>query len=220
MTIIPTTVIDNFFDDADSIRAFALAQQYTADSLGRWPGRRSLSLEQLHKQLWAYTCNRMLSAFWDVDAVPLHWSAQGAFQLVDAQWGEGWVHQDADSLLTAIVYLTPNSQVSAGTSIYRRRNRCDFVDPRWEDDKRAGYLSGNLTSPQYLHAQAATNALYESTMQVGNVYNRLLIFDSSLYHGVEAFDTGSTERLTLTMFFKSLATPMLNPMQRVNRCVD
>jgi hypothetical protein len=219
-TIIPTTIVDNFFEDPDSIRAFAQAQQYKLDEQGRWPGSRSYTLEQLNPQLFAHTCNRMLSVFWDMGNVPLHWTAQGAFQSISASYGAGWVHQDADSLLTAIVYLTPMTATSAGTSIYRRKDRAAYVDPAWEEAKRTGYLTGAMNTPEYLAAQAATNGLYEPTVQVANLYNRLLIFDSSLYHGVPTFDTHQEDRLTLTMFFKSIASPVLNPMQRMNRCVD
>lgn len=219
-TIIPTTIVDDFFEDPDSIRAFALAQQYQKDEQGRWPGLRAAPLEQLNNQLFQHVCHRMLSVFWDVGNIPLHWSAYGTFQQVSREYGEGWIHQDADSLITAIVYLTPNSSTGAGTSIYRRKNITVPLNPNYEVAKRTAYLSGNMTSLDYTHALTATNAQYEETVRVNNLYNRLLIFDSKLYHGVPAFDTGGSERLTLTLFFKNIGSPILSPIQRMHRLVD
>ena len=219
-TIIPTTVVDDFFEDPDSIRAFALEQQYQKDQEGRWPGARAFSLEQINNQLFQHTCRRMLGIFWDVGNIPLHWSAHGTFQQVGREYGEGWIHQDADSLITAIVYLTPNSSTAAGTSIYRRKNITVPLNPQYEVAKRTAYLSGHMTHSDYTHARTETNRQYEETVKVNNLYNRLLIFDSKLYHGVPAFETGGESRLTLTLFFKNIGSPALGPIQRMHRLVD
>jgi len=219
-TIIPTTVVDDFFEDPNSIRAFALQQRYLPDEEGRWPGARPYGLEKLNGQLFQHVCHRMLSIFWDVANSPIHWAAHGTFQQVSAEYGEGWVHQDADSLITAIVYLTPNTVPDAGTSIYRRRNITTPLNPLYEQIKRQAYLSGQMNTSEYLAAREGNNSLYEESVRVNNLYNRLLIFDSKLYHGVPAFDTGADTRLTLTMFFSKIGTPALGPIQRMHRQVD
>jgi hypothetical protein len=219
-TIIPTTIVDDFFEDPDSIRAFGLQQQYQRDEEGRWPGTRAFNLVQLNDQLFQHMCHRMLSIFWEVGNSPIHWAAHGTFQQVGKEYGEGWVHQDADSLITAIVYLTPDSDRSAGTSIYRRKNITVPLNPAYEEIKRRAYLSSQMATPEYLNARTGNNSLFEETVRVDNLYNRLLIFDSKLYHGVPAFDTGLPSRMTLTMFFSKIGTSALNPMQRMHRLVD
>ena len=219
-TIIPTTIVDDFFEDPDSIRAFGLEQRYQPDEEGRWPGQRAFGLEKLNRQLFQHVCHRMLSVFWDVAAAPIHWAAHGTFQQVGPEYQQGWVHQDADSLITAIVYLTPNTVKDAGTSIYKRKNITVPLNPDYEQIKRHAYLSGQMNTQEYLRAREGNNSLYEETVRVNSVYNRLLIFDSKLYHGVPAFDTGSESRMTLTMFFSTIGTPALGPMQRMHRQVD
>jgi hypothetical protein len=219
-TIIPTTVVDDFFEDPDSIRAFGLRQQYQRDQEGRWPGSRAMDLNQLNSQLFTHVASRLLSVFWDITATPVHWRAHGTFQRVTNNYAAGWIHQDADSLLTAIVYLTPNAPLTSGTSIYRRKDITVPIPEAWDQAKRQGYLTGQMDTAEYLHARDATNRCYEETLQVNNVYNRLLIFDSRLYHGVRAFDTGEEDRLTLTMFFTTIGTPVLSPIQRMNRTIE
>ena len=219
-TIIPTTIVDDFFEDPDSIRAFGLRQQYAQDTTGSWPGSRAQDLNQLNSQLFTHVASRLLSLFWDITTSPVHWRAHGTFQRVTQAYGTGWVHQDADSLLTAIVYLTPDSPAQSGTSIYRRKDITVPIPEAWDRTKRQGYLTGQMTTAEYVHARDATNNCFEETLRVNNVYNRLLIFDSSLYHGVRAFDTASQDRLTLTMFFTSIGTPVLAPIQRMNRAIE
>ena len=45
------TVVDNFFDNPDSIRQFGLSLPKTPDDEGRWPGIRSEELHKIDNQL-------------------------------------------------------------------------------------------------------------------------------------------------------------------------
>jgi len=47
MHIIPVTVLDNFLDDPDKIRAWALQQEYFTSKDGQWPGVRSKPIHEL-----------------------------------------------------------------------------------------------------------------------------------------------------------------------------
>jgi hypothetical protein len=50
MNITPVTVLDNFFDDPNSIRSWALAQEFISDPLGNWPGKRTKPLGHLNPE--------------------------------------------------------------------------------------------------------------------------------------------------------------------------
>jgi hypothetical protein len=218
--IIPTTIVDDFLEDPDSIRAFALKQNYISDPEGNWPGMRSDLLSDLNPRLFEHVCKRIFSLFWDVKTTDVFWDAYGGFQRVTKEFQQGWVHQDNDDLVIAIIYLTPNANPSTGTSIYRRKDITDPIDPELIQIKKRGNVALATDTDQYQQARAKNNSYYEETLRCSNVYNRLFVFDASQYHGVPAYDTGGDERLTLTLFVRKLGSIELSPTQRFRRIVD
>lgn len=221
MNIIPLTVLDGFFDDPDAVREFALAQEFRADPDARWPGERTQHLADLNPQLFNQLCRRYFSLFWPVKSEPnLSWVVNATFQRVQGSYGAGWVHHDSHaSILSGIIYLTPNSPLSGGTSIYRRRNSVIFPAPELFDHKQAA-LRGELDADQARHWRGQNNDLYEETVTVKNVYNRLITFDASQHHAAgEFFGHSDDARLTLVFFVDQLSSP-LGPVQRLRNQVD
>jgi hypothetical protein len=219
--ILPTTIVDNFLEDPDSIREYALKQEYTADPEGNWPGTRSPLLSEINPSLANHVTRRIMALFWDVKNTEVFWESYGGFQLVKQEFQQGWVHQDNGDLIIAIIYLTPNADPATGTSLYRRNNIVEPIDPQWGRDKCWGNTTNNWTSERYKTSRELNNSRYTETLRVANVYNRLFVTDSSQYHGVPAYETGlAEERLTMTFFFRKLGSIELGPMQRYRRIVD
>ena len=46
--IIPTTVVDDFFDDPHMVAEFAKKQTYSKDTHNQWPGERTESIHKLN----------------------------------------------------------------------------------------------------------------------------------------------------------------------------
>lgn len=115
--IIPTTIIDNFFDDPVWIRNFALEQEYFVDDTHQWPGKRTRPLHELNPQLFNHIIERFVSVFYNLEHHRMGWNVQAYFQLVNDDFQEGWVHVDKDALISGVVYLNPNSPADAGTTI-------------------------------------------------------------------------------------------------------
>jgi hypothetical protein len=219
MMMLPVTVLDDFFEDPDSIRAHALAQTFAPDPQGRWPGTRTDNLAELHPQLFDHVCRRVASLFYRTRNQQEHvmWRASGGFQLVDAVYGQGWVHHDAfNELFTAIIYLTPDADQDSGTSIMERRDRTTTIPKHLEDAKRTSIL----TCVDDPNSRDELAAYYDEVIRVNNKYNRIVIFDSHLYHRANEFAASDTPRLTLTLFFSALSSSELSPVQRLRREVD
>ena len=220
--LLPVTVLDNFFDDPDQIRDYGLSLASEPDSEGKWPGSRTANLAEINPKLFNHVCTRIASLFFDTrdNNEIVQWQAQGGFQLVDSSYQHGWVHHDAaQELITAIIYLTPNAAHSTGTSIYEIKDRSESIPTEVKQAKFAA-MSGKMTA---LEADAARQTLadyYYESIRVNNKYNRIIIFDSHLYHAANEFATNTDDRLTLTLFFSRLATSKLTPVQRLQREVD
>ena len=96
----------------------------------------------------------------------------GSFQYSTAK-NVGWVHIDSiNCKWVGIVYLTPNAPVSCGTSFYRLKE----YDAMHEDDE----IRLNCADIRKKYCHDVTK--WELVDNVGNVFNRLVIYDSRYYH--------------------------------------
>ena len=204
---IPVTVLDNFFDDPDAVRELALQQKFEVDPLARWPGKRTKHIHEISDSLHETVCNRLFSLFYDFRAEGAKWEVASCFQKVDKSYSNGWVHSDAkDAVLSAIIYLTPNADIKGGTSIYRKKPDNAFARIKHGDVKEASYKNktNDADTEKY---RLENNSQFEETIKIGNVYNRLIAFDSHMLHAAQDFfgdENQDNERLTLVLFTLSL----------------
>lgn len=220
MHTIPLTILDNFLDDPDKIRAWALQQEYHPAEDGRWPGLRSKPIHELDTPFFHLVCRKFFSQFYDVQNMEeLSWEVTMNFQMVPKDYVSGWIHSDEKlSQITGIIYLSPNANLNGGTSIYR--DKTNLVQPIIVNNefKNDSYLKKISIQEAKKHKEEH-NSQYEETIRVSNIYNRLISFDSQLIHGAQDFfgeDDGS--RLTLIFFVKKLFVNN-TPVSRVRRMI-
>jgi len=220
MHTIPLTILDNFLDDPDKIRAWALQQEYYPAEDGKWPGLRSKLIHELDTPFFHLVCRKFFSQFYDIpNTTEISWEVSMMFQMVPKDYDSGWVHTDEkDSQITGIIYLSPNANLNGGTSIYR--NKSNLVQPIHvnTDFKKDSYLK-KIPIQETKKYKEEHNSQFEETIRISNVYNRLISFDSHLIHGAQEFFGESEEsRLTLIFFVKKLLVDN-TPISRVRRIV-
>ena len=105
----PVTIVDNFFDDPDYVREFALSLAYTSSSDGRWPGARSEHIHLLDNNLFNYISRRIELLFSEVD--PKRWTKTMQFQRISPystdKWdmrNRGWVHCENDTPEQKVIF--------------------------------------------------------------------------------------------------------------------
>ena len=120
--------IDNFFSDPDDIRTLALQQQYRHRRSDEYfEGQRTQHVHTIDSQLHSYVCSRIITEYYGVSSVGINYTASVFFHktstsdLMDTQWINDRVHTDL-SILSAIVYLTPNASIDTGTQTYTSIN--------------------------------------------------------------------------------------------------
>jgi hypothetical protein len=218
MQINPVTIFDNFFDDPDKVRRWALQQEYLPDSDGRWPGLRTKPVHELDDPFFQSTCRKFFSQFYDLRLdQEIQWEVSMNFQIVHEGYDCGWIHSDQETAqLTGIVYLSPNSNLNGGTSIYREKsNLIQHVhhNGKYKEDS----YKNNMTIEDAKKYKKEHNEQYEETIRVSNVYNRLISFDSHLHHAAQDFfGEGKDSRLTLVFFVNRLFVNN-TPVSRVRR---
>jgi len=210
---IPTTVVDDFFDNPDYIRDYALSLEYTRDPEYMWPGKRTSQLCDLDPNLFEFVINRALSVYHKPGLDYTEWQAKCYFQLVDKSYGNGWIHVD-DALITGIVYLNKDCNPNAGTTIYERKTGDSLLN----SDKKQQFFKGEIDLETEKSYRKENNDQFEESVTIKNKFNRLVMFDSALYHGANDFADNSNQqngdRLTLVFFVEKLDVH-LHPIVRM-----
>jgi cell wall assembly regulator SMI1 len=189
--LVPMEVIDNFFDNPDIVRKFALDQDFYPckdhPNGGTWPGVRSISLEELAggEQIWEeylYKCFRIggVDLSGEEYDTKFEYEVESSFQIGTLVDGDSWIHQDkANFSHVLLVYLTPEPPPSSGTCIYEPRER-DFD-----------------------HVDINNSSNFRLASTISNKYNRAVVYDPRIFHKSEGYfgHTKEDGRLFLASFF-------------------
>lgn len=217
MNTIPATILDDFLPNPNSLRKWALEQKYHTDPKNLWPGKRSEPLHILHPPLYTYLGVKILSLFFET--LPLNWNAMMHFQLISNLEGTGWVHQDSGHI-TSILYLTPESNINCGSSLYKpKKTKPHPIMSSQDINSSSGrfdhYKTKKLTPNSSKTKEKFENETYEKILDVKDKYNRLFSFSSTDFHSANNYSPQNGEdRLTLIMFFRNIAHPIGFPIFR------
>ena len=173
-------VVDNFYRNPMEVREFALKQNFS--ETGNFPGYRTdqqYATDELRDIMQSY-----IEPFgMEIDT----WNNEpgyhnGMFQYTTAQ-DRSWIHVDSTNTnMAGVIYMTPDAPVSAGTGFYKPKNPVDLSPPNAND-----ITKWNLVD------------------RVGNVFNRLILYNSHLWHmSMDYFgDCKENGRLFQVFFFKT-----------------
>lgn len=174
--------IDNFYNDPDEVREFALEQEYQTS--GNYPGIRTEphmtdSMEKIITDAinlgQTYTFGKQYC---------------GSFQYTTSR-DRSWVHADGTTEWAGVLYLTPDAPPSSGTGFFKF--------------KEGGYTryTDNEDMNKYIDKCSQDFTKWEKVTEVSNVYNRLIIYDATQFHmSLDYFGTDKYNgRLFQTFFF-------------------
>jgi hypothetical protein len=165
-------IVDNFYENPDEVRKFALQQDFLEGGIGRgFIGRRT------HQQfLFAGLKERFEEI---VGRKITKWEEHGMNGRFQVAWaGEPLVWHCDSQKWGGMLYLTPDAPYQCGTTLYahkqtRARNYYEEGwDAAWKDIPGDPHLDGTS---------------FEPVDVLGNVYNRLVIFDASSIHSASQY---------------------------------
>ena len=213
-TIIPTTILDGFFDDPHWVRKFALDQEYHTDPKFKWPGKRSTSLPDINPHLFYHTINKFLAIFYEEDQIE-EWAGTACFQIVDGRYDQGWVHKDSD-LISGVIYLNPNPPKKTGTMLYDPK--VPGAQSVHTEEKMQFIADPENNLEMCRETRFTNNNQFETSVGVANAFNRLVAYDSHNFHSAMDFfgekDDDSTSRLSLVFYISKLVVKK-NPIHRM-----
>jgi len=202
--MVPITVVDNFFKDPDSVRAFALSQEFLRPEIASWPGKRSKMLIDIDKDFYDQLVLKVLNLFFDIPKDSVSCTFDAFFQSIPEKYQEGWTHLDIGTAFTGVVYLTPGAPLVAGTTLHVDTTS----DPLLDHEIKAKFYSDlEVDLDEYYNAREENNNRFIKTTEVSNLFNRLVIFPGTAPHKENKFfgETVEDSRLTL-VFFVTLET--------------
>ena len=194
-------VVDNFYNNAQGTRDFILTQDFSVR--GNFPGQRTISYANEHLK---YIIQSYVAPFGGkITEFPMPSSSEekdsnkkeektiynGSFQYTTSR-ERSWIHADGWNNWAGVLYLTPDAPLSAGTAFYKFKNGeyseedATILNTKEQTDK----CSQDLTK-------------WELVDKVGNVFNRLILFNSKRFHmSMDYFgDTKENSRLFQVFFF-------------------
>jgi hypothetical protein len=190
-------VIDNFYENPYETRNYILTQDFKVR--GNYPGQRTISYANQHLkdiiQEYIMPFGGKITDFIMPDETNKDNNSiyNGAFQYTTSR-DRSWIHIDDFNNWAGVLYMTPNAPLSSGTGFYKF-NDCTFcekdqkiLDNKTETDK----FSQDLTK-------------WGQVDKVGNVFNRLILFNSKRFHmSMDYFgDSKENGRLFQVFFFST-----------------
>jgi hypothetical protein len=187
-------IIDNFYNNPIETRNYILTQEFSVK--GNFPGQRTKSYSNEHLkeiiQKYVEPFAGKITEF-PISKDETDQIYNGSFQYVTSR-DRSWIHTDKWNNWAGIIFMTPDAPVSGGTAFYRFKDGAmcqedgDFLHNQSQVDR----FSQDLTK-------------WELVDQVGNVFNRLILFNAHRYHmSMDYFgDTKENGRLFQVFFFSA-----------------
>ena len=188
-------IIDNFYTNALETRNYILTQEFKVR--GNYPGQRTTSRANNHLKEMIQGYIQHFAGKITVWKMPVEGDDNssiynGAFQYTTSR-DRTWIHNDGWNNWAGVLYLTPNAPVNSGTGIYRFKDGTRNVD---EAEARGNIKIIDENSQDYTK--------WELVDKVGNVFNRLVLFNSNQYHAsMDYFGTNKENGRLFQVFFFS-----------------
>lgn len=201
----PIICVDNFFSDPDYVFKLAEEAEYNKSIDNRWPGARSNYLHSIHPMLFELTFRKIISLFYSYEeTLDTVWNVDMTFQKIiplenqNSFYPDGWVHSDNNNIFAGLIYLSKDSEINTGTSIYTARS--PVATPINHKIKEQLY-SGTLTDIDlYNRGVKENNDQFEETITVKNKFNRLIMYDAANFHAAKNIMRLTNPRYTLVFF--------------------
>jgi hypothetical protein len=188
-------VIDNFYENPFEIREFALNLTYEKKMY--YPGNRSISYaNEMHKTMF----DKIIEPYGQkikIFNTKNEDDDNGAFQYATSN-DRTWIHCDNFTNWAGIIYLTPNAPVTSGTCFYK------FKDGTMND-----YESKLLKNIDEIELHSRDMTKWTKVDIVGNVFNRLVLFESKRFHASMDYFGDNIKNGRLFQVFFFLTEPII-----------
>jgi hypothetical protein len=189
-------VIDNFYNNAIETRNYILTQEFKVR--GNYPGQRTRSFASSY--LKDIIQEYILPFGGKITEFPMPDESNkndnniynGAFQFTTSR-DRSWIHVDGFNNWAGVLYMTPDAPISSGTGFYKYRDGTTY-----ETDLK---IMGNK---EEIDSFCQDMTRWDQVDKVGNIFNRLVLFNSKRYHmSLDYFGNSKENGRLFQVFFFS-----------------
>ena len=190
-------IVDNFYNNAMDTRNYILTQEFSVK--GNFPGQRTRSyatehlkdiiqkyIEPFAGKITEFPCPKPDNS----NSKEIY---NGSFQYTTSR-DRSWIHTDKWNNWAGVLFMTPDAPLSAGTAFFKFKDgaTCEEEGVILNNKEEVDRCSQDLTT-------------WELVDRVGNVFNRLVLFNAHRYHMSQDYfgDTKENGRLFQTFFFST-----------------
>jgi hypothetical protein len=213
----PALILDNFYEKPDVVRDIALSLDYENASDGRYPGVRTQDLKVAHPNLYNLLIGKLLLLYYDMGEEDVEIDINVTFQKIESFHedpnnilNKGWVHRDHEAIAAGIIYLNKEVDSHCGTSIFKLKPENsiytydELTDINFINRKISFFKDGEVNQDYVINLNK-NNDLFEETIKINNVYNRLVFYDAQSFHAVNSYGiTKEPNRLTQVFFINKI----------------
>ncbi len=189
-------IIDNFYNNAMETRNFILTQEFKVR--GNYPGQRTRSFANsdlkdiIQDYITPFGGKIIEFPMPDETNKDDNNIYNGAFQYTTSR-DRSWIHVDGFNNWAGVLYMTPDAPVSAGTGFYKYKDGTTYeADIKIMDNK------------EEIDAFCQDLTKWEQVDKVGNLFNRLVLFNSKRYHmSLDYFGNSKENGRLFQVFFFS-----------------
>jgi hypothetical protein len=199
----PITIIDNFYDNFNEIKNYANSLEFYKKERFTMPGTQTKLLSEINPLLFNKCTKKLLSIYYERHVIKnLSFECRTRFEKIHPYGKnynkEGWIHSDDENKLSAILYL--NGEYEEGTSFYFNKN-LGSPDYSLMEYKHKLYEEKNPNVEEYNNFLFKHNNQFKEILKVPLIENRLVIFDSSIFHRSDGLGNDNNPRMIQTFFF-------------------
>jgi hypothetical protein len=193
---------NNFFNNPDKVLELSKKQKY--EKSPRYPGKRTINLLESFdpetKEFAVFFAKKIArEVFPGISQFVIHISFHINELYSDDEANIGWIHND-DVTLAGLVYLNPlETNFNSGTSIFLKKGEESFAIPDFKSRKE--FNTTSVVTDEYKQDLKNNHSQFEESIRIGNVYNRLIAYDSNLWHRPNTFKVDVDEPRTTLLFF-------------------
>ena len=167
-------IIDNFYNNAIETRNYILTQEFKVR--GNYPGQRTRSFANSHLkdiiQDYITPFGGKITEFPMPDETNKDDNNiyNGAFQYTTSR-DRSWIHVDGFNNWAGVLYMTPDAPLSSGTGFYKYKDGTTY-----ESDMKI------MNNKPEIDNSSQDLTRWEQVDKVGNIFNRLILFNAKRFH--------------------------------------
>jgi len=185
----PVIVVDNFYQNPNDVRDFALKQEYKSfyeleptPKEYTFPGSRTEDLAKINPSLYASFFEKASSLYHNFRYDEVKFKLSSNFQYVTKEFGKGVIHQDNKVIFAGVIYLTPDPKKNSGTSLFTKNHK--FNQQRYNscvESNNAKFRKGSFIPDTSYHE------MFDEIVKVNNQFNTLIMYEGDIFHCANEF---------------------------------